>query len=179
MIFINQVLIKQSDVDYDTAWVDLPHDYYTKEEVDNKIPEVPKVIDNLTSTSTTDALSAAQGKVLDDKTEAISTHINSYTPCRIAITTAQTTAGAVIGELQSQVGTLDADYMTIAANHLDENISTYINKNSNISSGGPNFQAFVAGTETLYTAILTNYTSQYIVLLRRIFENYYGTYIGI
>lgn len=65
--FINQVLIKQSDVDYDTAWVDFPHDYYTKEEVDNKIPEVPKVIDNLTSTSTTDALSAAQGKVLNDK----------------------------------------------------------------------------------------------------------------
>lgn len=157
----------------------IPTDYYTKEEVDNKIPEVPNVIDNLTSASTTDALSAAQGKVLNDKTEAISTHINSYIPCRIAITTAQTTAGAVIGELQSQVGTLDADYMTIAANDLDANISTYINKNSNISSGGPNFQAFVAGTETLYTAILTNYTSQYIVLLRRIFENYYGTYIGI
>lgn len=175
----NQILRKKSEADYDTEWADLPHDYYTKEEVDSKIPEVPKVIDNLTSTSTTDALSAAQGKVLNDKTEAISTHINSYTPCRIAITTAQTTAGAVIGELQSQVGTLDADYMTIAANDLDANISTYINKNSNISSGGPNFQAFVAGTETLYTAILTNYTSQYIVLLRRIFENYYGTYIGI
>lgn len=175
----NQILRKKSEADYDTEWADLPHDYYTKEEVDNKIPEVPAVINNLTSTSTTDALSAAQGKALNDKTEAISTHINSYTPCRIAITTAQTTAGAVIGELQLQVGTLDADYMTIAANDLDANISTYINKNSNISSGGPNFQAFVAGTETLYTAILTNYTSQYIVLLRRIFENYYGTYIGI
>lgn len=175
----NQILIKKSEADYDTVWADLPHDYYTKEEVDNKIPEVPAVINNLTSTSTTDALSAAQGKALNDKTEAISTHINSYTPCRIAITTAQTTAGAVIGELQLQVGTLDADYMTIAANDLDANISTYINKNSNISSGGPNFQAFVAGTETLYTAILTNYTSQYIILLRRIFENYYGTYIGI
>lgn len=45
----------------------IPTDFYTKEEVDNKIPEVPEVINNLTSTSTTDALSAAQGKALNDK----------------------------------------------------------------------------------------------------------------
>lgn len=63
----NQILRKKSEADYDTEWADLPHDYYTKEEVDNKIPEVPAVINNLTSTSTTDALSAAQGKALNDK----------------------------------------------------------------------------------------------------------------
>lgn len=63
----NQILRKKSEADYDTEWADLPHDYYTKEEVDDKIPEVPAVINNLTSTSTTDALSAAQGKALNDK----------------------------------------------------------------------------------------------------------------
>lgn len=63
----NQILRKKSEADYDTEWVDLPHDYYTKEEIDNKIPEVPTVINNLTSTSTTSALSAAQGKALNDK----------------------------------------------------------------------------------------------------------------
>ena len=63
----NQILIKKSEADYDTVWADLPHDYYTKEEVDNKIPEVPEVVNNLTSTSTTSSLSAAQGKVLNDK----------------------------------------------------------------------------------------------------------------
>lgn len=63
----NQILRKKSEADYDTEWADLPHDYYTKEEVDNKIPEVPAVINNLTSTSITDALSAAQGKALNDK----------------------------------------------------------------------------------------------------------------
>lgn len=88
-----QVLSKTTDTDYDTTWTDLPSNYYTKEEtytkeevdnliptdfysksetytkteVDNKIPEVPEVINNLTSTSTTSALSAAQGKVLNDK----------------------------------------------------------------------------------------------------------------
>lgn len=82
-----QALIKTTDTDYEAAWTDLPSnyytkeetytktevdgliptDFYTKEEVDNKIPEVPAVIDNLTSTSTTDALSAAQGKALSDR----------------------------------------------------------------------------------------------------------------
>lgn len=68
-----QVLTKTTDADYDATWTDLPSNYYTKEEtytkeeVDNKIPEVPTVINNLTSTSTTSALSAAQGKVLNDK----------------------------------------------------------------------------------------------------------------
>lgn len=82
-----QVLSKTTDADYDATWTNLPNnyytkeetytkgevnnliptDFYTKEEVDNKIPEVPEVIDNLTSTSTTDALSAAQGKALNDK----------------------------------------------------------------------------------------------------------------
>lgn len=68
-----QVLSKTTDTDYDATWTDLPNNYYTKEEtytkteVDNKIPEVPEVINNLTSTSTTSALSAAQGKALNDK----------------------------------------------------------------------------------------------------------------
>lgn len=70
---VGQVLSKTTDTDYDATWIDLPSNYYTKEEtytkteVDNKIPEVPEVINNLTSTSTIDALSAAQGKVLNDK----------------------------------------------------------------------------------------------------------------
>lgn len=84
---VGQVLSKTTDSDYDAAWTDLPSnyytkeetytkeeidnliptDFYTKEEVDNKIPEVPEVVNNLTSTSTTDALSAAQGKALNDK----------------------------------------------------------------------------------------------------------------
>ena len=90
---IGQVLSKTTDTDYDATWTDLPNNYYTKEEtytkeevnnliptdfysknetytkteVDNKIPEVPEVINNLTSTSTTNALSAAQGKILNDK----------------------------------------------------------------------------------------------------------------
>lgn len=70
---VGQVLSKTTDTDYDATWTDLPSNYYTKEEtytkgeVDNKIPEVPEVINNLTSTSTTDALSAAQGKALNDK----------------------------------------------------------------------------------------------------------------
>lgn len=90
---VGQVLSKTTDTDYDATWTDLPSNYYTKEEtytkeevdnliptdfysksetytkteVDNKIPEVPEVIDNLTSTSTVDALSAAQGKALNDK----------------------------------------------------------------------------------------------------------------
>lgn len=82
-----QVLSKTTDADYDATWTNLPSnyytkeetytkgevnnliptDFYTKEEVDNKIPEVPEVINNLTSTSTTSALSAAQGKALNDK----------------------------------------------------------------------------------------------------------------
>lgn len=84
---VGQVLSKTTDTDYDATWTDLPSnyytkeetytkgevnnliptDFYTKEEVDNKIPEVPAVVNNLTSTSTTSALSAAQGKVLNDK----------------------------------------------------------------------------------------------------------------
>lgn len=152
--------------------------YMTEDQIQNKIEN--NIVDNLSTDSATKALSAAQGKILNDKTEAISSHINSYTPCRIAIAGGgQSTAGGVIVELQSYVETMDADYLVNAANQVANNISTYLNKNSNISTGGPNFQAFVAGTETLYTAILTNYSANYIVLLRRIFDYYYGTYIGV
>jgi hypothetical protein len=57
----------------------IPTDFYTKEEVDNKIPEVPEVINNLTSTSTTDALSAAQGKALNDKIDNLNVTVTMPT----------------------------------------------------------------------------------------------------
>lgn len=97
-----QILSKFSSMDYDAIWTDLPSNYYTKEEtytkeevnnliptdfysksetytkteIDNKIPEVPEVIDNLTSTSTTSALSAAQGKALNDKIDNLTVPVN-------------------------------------------------------------------------------------------------------
>lgn len=107
-------------------------------------------------------------------------HINSYTPCKIAISgSGKGTAGEVIDHLGEQVPGLDVTYMRIAANTVANSIGTYMNKNSNISTGGPNFQVFVAGVDNLYTALITNYSGSYIVLLRRINSYYYGTYIGV
>ena len=105
-------------------------------------------------------------------------HINSYTPCQIVSTSTQTSAAQVISALGSSVGHIDVQYMSVAATNIDNNIGSYIGTNPNISTGGPNFQAFVSGTTTLYTAILTTYTANYIVLLRRVYGDYYGTYIG-
>ena len=95
---MGQVLSKATDTDYDATWADLPSNYYTKEEtytkeeINNLIPtdfysksetytkteidnKIPEVIDNLTSTSTTSALSAAQGKALNDKIDNLNINI--------------------------------------------------------------------------------------------------------
>ena len=56
-----QVLAKNTDTDNDVKWVDQTGGGVT-------------VVDSLTSTSTTDALSAKQGKILNDKI----TNINTY-----------------------------------------------------------------------------------------------------
>lgn len=105
-------------------------------------------------------------------------HINSYTPCKIIIAPAQTSAGAVIQYLGTQTGTIDVEYMSKAADTVNSNIASYLGSNPNISSGGPNFQAFVSGTTTLYTVLFTTYSASYLIMLRRIFDNFYGTYIG-
>ena len=60
-----QVLAKNTNTDNDVKWVD-PKKGIT-------------VIDNLTSTSTTDALSANQGKILNDKITSINTYSTSET----------------------------------------------------------------------------------------------------
>ena len=46
-------------------------------EVKSSIPSVPSVINNLTSTSTTDALSAAQGKVLNDQIVTLKSYVGT------------------------------------------------------------------------------------------------------
>ena len=106
------------------------------------------------------------------------TYLNSYVPCQIIGTAAQSTPEGVITALASVNGNVDGTYLTIAAKMINDNIGTYIGTNPNIATGGPNFQAYVSGTHTLYTAILTNYSSPYIILLKRINSNFYGTYIG-
>lgn len=65
---INQVLTKNSATDNDLKWASLA-DVATSgnyADLSNK-PTIPGVVNNLTSTSTVDALSAAQGKTLNDK----------------------------------------------------------------------------------------------------------------
>lgn len=106
------------------------------------------------------------------------TYLNSYVPCKIISTAAQSTPEGVINALASVNGNVDGTYMPIAAKMINDNIGAYIGTNPNIATGGPNFQAYVSGTHTLYTAILTNYSSPYIVLFKRINNNFYGTYIG-
>lgn len=106
------------------------------------------------------------------------TYLNSYVPCRIINTPAQSTAEGVINYLASLNGNVDGTYMSIAARIVNENIGAYLGTNPNIATGGPNFQAYISGTTTLYTAILTNYSSPYVVLLKRINNYFYGTYIG-
>jgi phosphoribosylformylglycinamidine (FGAM) synthase PurS component len=106
------------------------------------------------------------------------TYLNSYVPCKIISTAAQSTPEGVINALASVNGNVDGTYMSIAAKMINDNIGAYIGTNPNIATGGPNFQAYVSGTHTLYTAILTNYSSAYIVLFKRINNNFYGTYIG-
>lgn len=152
--------------------------YITADQIQLKIEA--NVVDKLNSTETTKSLSAAQGKNLNDRISGLETHVGSYTPCRIVGAPAQTSMGAVMTYLAQSCGDsgIDSTYCPIAAQWIDDNIATCINKNVNISSGGPNYQACVMGINNLYTAIFTNYTATYIVLLRRVYDNYYGTYIG-
>ena len=98
----------------------------------------------------------------------------------LTVTAGSGSMGAVMTYLAQSCGNsgIDSTYCPIAAQWIDDNIATCINKNVNISSGGPNYQASVMGVNNLYTAIFTNYTAMYIVLLRRVYDNYYGTYIG-
>lgn len=51
-------------------------DAYTKEEVNELIPEQVEIIDNLTSTNTNKALSANQGKILNEKSETLQQDIS-------------------------------------------------------------------------------------------------------
>lgn len=46
--------------------------YKLKQEISSKIDAIPEVIDNLSSTSTTDALSANMGRELQDQINALS-----------------------------------------------------------------------------------------------------------
>ncbi len=152
--------------------------YITADQIQLKIEA--NVVDKLNSTETTKSLSAAQGKNLNDRVSGLETYAGSYIPCRIVGAPAQTSMGAVMTFLAQSCGDsgIDSTYCPIAAQWIDDNIATCINKNVNISSGGPNYQACVMGLNNLYTAIFTNYTANYIVLLRRVYDNYYGTYIG-
>ena len=60
-------ILNDKITDLDEAFTD----YYNKEEVDNLIPEQVEIVDNLTSTNTDKALSANQGKVLNEKNETL------------------------------------------------------------------------------------------------------------
>ena len=115
---------------------------------------------------------------ISEKVSEHTAYLNSYVPCKIINTPAQTTPEGVITYLASANGNVDGTYMSIAAKMINDNISTYIGTNPNIPTGGPNFQAYVSGTTTLYTAILTNYSSCYVILFKRINNYFYGTYIG-
>lgn len=117
-------------------------------------------------------------KNLENEINAIEEHIWSYTPCKILNTPANSSAKGALSVLASQSGNLDGTYFPIVGEIIDANIGSYIGGNPNIATGGPNFQSFISGTTTLYTAIITNYSASYIVLLKRIYGNYYATYIG-
>ena len=65
-------ILNDKITDLDEAFTD----YYNKEEVDNLIPEQVEIVDNLTSTNTDKALSANQGKILNEKSKALQQNVS-------------------------------------------------------------------------------------------------------